>query len=248
MTNLERYDRQMRIPGFGTAGQEKLKQARVVIAGVGGLGSPQSLYLTAAGVGQLTLIDFDVVAPSNLNRQILHWEEDLGRPKVESAREKLRRLNSTVNIHVVKEAITTESVLNLFEGHHVVLDAMDNLATRKIINQACVRLKIPLIYGGIHGLTGMVSTIVPGVSACLECLFPGDLPAAVFPVLGTTPGVVANLQVTEAIKFLTGLGRLLINRLLIYEGLDMTFKEITINRHPDCPVCRSSRPLPGSHV
>ncbi|MBF0531042.1 MAG: HesA/MoeB/ThiF family protein [Deltaproteobacteria bacterium] len=241
--DLERYDRQMRIPGFGPTGQEKIRKSKVAIVGLGGLGCPQATYLTAAGIGQLTLIDQDIVAAGNLNRQILHWEEDLGRSKVDSAHGKLSRLNSRVKLLPIAGKITRQSAMELLQGHDLVLDGLDNLETRKIVNQACVRLNIPLIYGGITGLTGMVSTIIPGHTACLECLFPGELPPTVFPVLGTTPAIIAGLQVTEAVKYLTGLGQLLTDRLLVYDGLDMTFREISIQRRNDCAVCRDIRPL-----
>ncbi len=237
ITDQERYSRQIMIEGFGPEGQERLKAAKILIAGAGGLGSPQAIYLAAAGVGRILLLDMDVVATSNLNRQILHWEENLGEPKVNSALEKLRRINSTIGVDVRNEKITEENVDEIISGQDLVLDALDNFDTRKVLNQACMRQGIPFIYGGVYGLTGMLSTFVPGQTACLQCLFPGDLPAATFPVLGPTPGVIASLQATEAIKHLVGLGRPLYDRLLIYDGLDMSFKEITIQRREDCPAC-----------
>ena len=237
ITDQGRYSRQIMIEGFGPEGQERLGAAKVLIAGAGGLGSPQAIYLAAAGAGRIQLLDMDVVAASNLNRQILHWEENLGQPKVNSALEKLRRINSTLCIEARNEKITADNVDELIAGQDLVLDAMDNFDTRKVLNQACMRLGIPFIYGGVYGLTGMVSTFVPGRTACLQCLFPGDLPPSTFPVLGPTPGVIASLQVTEAIKHLIDLGRPLYDRLLIYDGLDMSFKEINIEPRTDCPAC-----------
>ena len=236
-TELERYDRQIILPGFGVQGQERLKSARVLIAGVGGLGSPLAMYLTAAGVGRILLADRDVVSRSNLNRQVLHWETDLGRPKVESAAEKLARLNPEVQVEPLALEIDQDSVIELVRGCDLVLDAMDNFDTRHLINRACVEAKTPFIYGGVHGLTGMVTTFVPGETGCLACLFPGTLPAEVFPVLGATPGVIACLQATEAVKYLVGLEGLLTGRLLIYNGQEMTFHEVELSPNQECPVC-----------
>ncbi len=236
----ERYDRQMRLEGFGPEGQAKLARATVVVAGVGGLGSPQAIYLAAAGVGRLRLIDADTVSASNLNRQVLHGEADLGRPKVDSAREKLARLNSTVEVEAIRTRIDDASVDGLLAGADLVLDAMDNFAARRVLNRGCLRLGVPFIYGGIHGLTGMLAAFAPGRTACLECLFPNDVPAQVFPVVGTTPGVIGCLQATEAIKILVGLGRPLFDRLLIYNGLEMTFQEAQLERNPHCPACGRS--------
>jgi adenylyltransferase/sulfurtransferase len=195
------------------------------------------MYLTAAGVGRIILADRDVVSRSNLNRQVLHWETDLGRPKVESAAEKLAQLNPEVEIRPRAGEIDRESVLELVQGCDLVLDAMDNFDTRHLLNRACVETKTPFIYGGIHGLTGMLSTFIPGKTGCLACLFPGTLPAEVFPVLGATPGVIACLQATEAVKYLVGLEGLLSGRLLIYNGQEMSFHEVELSPNEDCPVC-----------
>jgi len=240
--DAERYHRQMLLEGFGPEGQARLAAARVVVAGTGGLGCPLSLYLAAAGVGRILLVDMDVVAPSNLNRQILHWEQDLGRPKVESAAEKLRCLNANVRVDISRSTLTEATVDGIIDGSDVVLDALDNFAARRLLNRACLRQGIPFIYGGIHGLTGMLSTLVPGKTACLECLFQAEGPSGVFPVLGTTPGVVACLQATEAVKLVVGLGRPLFNRLLVYEGLDMSFQDLPIRRNPACPACAGVDP------
>ncbi|MBW1711974.1 MAG: HesA/MoeB/ThiF family protein [Deltaproteobacteria bacterium] len=237
---LSRYGRQMMLPGFGPQGQEKLRAAQVLIAGVGGLGSPLALYLAAAGVGRIVLADNDSVSLSNLNRQILHWEEDLDRPKVESAADKLGRLNSRIEIIPRRIDITPQTVDRLVEGCQVVLDGLDSFETRRLLNRACFKASVPFIYGGVHGLTGMTSTFIPGQTACLACLFPGSMPAEIFPVLGATPGLIACLQATEAVKLLTGLGQPLAGRLLIYNGQEMDFREVEINPNPDCPVCHGA--------
>ncbi len=234
---LRRYDRQMMIDGFGQAGQERLKSSQVAVAGVGGLGTAASLYLAAAGVGRLVLLDSDEVELSNLNRQILHWTDDVDRPKVSSAAAKLERLNPEIEIRPSKERITASSAAGMIAGCDLVVDAMDNFATRRLLSRACVEWGVPFIYGGVNGLIGMTTTMIPGRTACLDCLFPNDPPSDVFPVLGTTPGIIACLQATEAVKYLVGLGQLLTDRLLIYNGLDMDFKVVNISRNPSCPVC-----------
>ena len=232
-----RYQRQMLIQGFGEPGQERLGKARVFIAGAGGLGSPLAMYLAAAGVGYLTIVDLDSVSPSNLNRQLLHWEENLGQLKTLSALDKLTRINSGISVDVRPVKLDSDNAGELIQGHNLVLDALDNFETRKILNQACLDQNITLVYGGVSGLSGMLSTFAAGRTACLECLFPSGPSKSVTPVLGPTPGVIASLQATEAIKVLTGLGRPLYNRLLIYDGLEMTFRIIEIKRNDHCPAC-----------
>ena len=232
-----RYDRQISIPGFGEAGQEKLKLAKVVIAGCGGLGSPAAIYLAAAGVGTIRIIDHDKVELSNLNRQVLHWDKDIGRSKVESGQEKLSQLNKNIHIEPINKTITGKNAGTLIAGFNVVIDALDNLPTRFIINKAAVELAIPFIHGAVYGLEGRVMTVVPGKSACLRCLYQGIPPPEKFPVLGTTPAVIGAIQATEAIKLITGIGKLLTNRLLIYDGLNMKFTELTVNRKIDCEHC-----------
>ncbi len=234
---LERYDRQIMIPGLGEKGQEKLKQARVVIAGAGGLGSPAAIYLTAAGVGTIRIIDHDKVELSNLNRQILHWDKDVGRDKVESAREKLSPLNRNVRIETVKETITEANVSRLVAGCDVIIDAMDNLPTRFVLNKAAVENRIAFVHGAVYGLEGRVMTVLPGRSACLRCVYRGLIPPQKFPVIGVTPAVIGCIQATEAIKCITGLGQLLANRLLIYDGQQMRFTELRVKRDPGCEHC-----------
>ncbi|MBF0474887.1 MAG: HesA/MoeB/ThiF family protein [Deltaproteobacteria bacterium] len=227
------------LDGFGEPGQERLKASRVLVAGVGGLGTVAAQYLAAAGVGRIVLVDYDVVVMSNLNRQILHWESDLGRKKTDSAAEKLSQLNSTVTVIPRYLKIDDEITDSLVTEIDVVIDALDNLEARQILNRSCVKHRVPFIFGGVNGFKGMVTTILPGRTPCLACLFPNRTGSRKLPVLGATPGVIAGLQVTETIKYLTGNGRLLANRLLSYDGEIMRFKDTSVSRNPECPVCSS---------
>jgi molybdopterin/thiamine biosynthesis adenylyltransferase len=235
----ERYDRQIMIGEIGQKGQEKLKRSRVLIAGAGGLGSPAAIYLTAAGIGMIRMVDHDHVTLSNLNRQVLHWEEDIGRKKVDSARAKLRHLNREVEFEGLAETITESSVSKLVDGCDVIVDAMDNIPTRYILNRCAIEKQIPFFHGAVNGFEGRVMTILPGETACLRCLYRGPVPQEKFPVIGVTPAVVGSIQATEVIKYLVGMGRLLTNRLLIYDGLQASFSEFTINRNPNCDHCGS---------
>jgi molybdopterin-synthase adenylyltransferase len=234
---LERYKRQIMIPGLGEEGQEKIKKAKIFVGGVGGLGSPAIYYLTAAGVGQLRIVDSDAVELSNLNRQILHWTSDVGKHKVDSARGKLQDLNPAVKVEAIRERITPENVKDLIQGYDVIVDALDNLQTRYLLNQTAQELKLPFCHGAVYGLEGRAMTIVPGLSACLMCIYHGATVNQKIPVLGATPGVIACIQATEAIKYITGIGQLLTNRLLIYDGLNMCFSEIRVNPDPACKHC-----------
>jgi molybdopterin-synthase adenylyltransferase len=240
----QRYDRQIMIQGFGEEGQEKLKKSRVLIAGAGGLGSPAAIYLAAAGIGALRLVDRDRVELSNLNRQILHWEEDLGRYKAESGQGKLSRLNPEVTIETVREEIREDNLGELMEGCNLILDGLDNFPTRYLINRFIQKTGIPYIYGGILGLMGMTTFIQPGRTPCLKCLFPQAPEPKKFPVLGTTPGIIGLIEAHEAIKFLVGLGNPLSGRLLVYNGLEMRFSEVRIERNPECPVCAVEKQNP----
>ncbi len=239
---LERYDRQILIDGVGVAGQERLKKARVVIAGAGGLGSATALYLTAAGVGTIRLIDCDSVELSNLNRQVLHWEEDVGRRKVISAAEKLKRLNPTVEIEALDEVITGDNVSRLVSGFDLLVDAMDNLPTRLLLNRAAVEEGIPFFHGAVQGFEGRVMTIIPGKTACLRCLYRGVIPGGRIPVIGVTPAIIGSIQATEVIKYIVGTGKLLTNKLLVYDGLGMEFIPLKVSKDPDCEHCGH---LPG---
>jgi adenylyltransferase/sulfurtransferase len=236
---MQRYQRQIMIQGFGEAGQEKLKKARVLIAGVGGLGSPAALYLAAAGIGHIRIVDSDIVDISNLNRQVLHWTRDIGKLKVGSAKEKLATLNPNIEIEAVQSTITDNNIDQLVSGCDAILDAVDNLATRYVLNQAALKHNIALFHGAVAGFEGRAMTVVPGRSACLMCLYRGVDIKVKTPVIGTSPAVIAGIQATEVIKYLTGQGDLLINRFLVYDGLNMRFAEINVARDPQCRCCGS---------
>jgi molybdopterin-synthase adenylyltransferase len=236
----DRYDRQIIIPGFGEEGQEKLKKATVLVAGVGGLGCPASMYLAAAGIGTLRLVDNGEIELPNLNRQVLHWTKDIDRPKVESAREKLSQLNPEVKIEALHETIDESNIDRLVQGCDIIVDAMDNLETRFLINAAGIRHGIPLVHGAVYGLEGRAMTVLPGETACLGCLYHGVPPKRKFPVLGTVPGVIACIEASEAIKYLTNIGELLTDKLLIFDGLNMKFMELSIKRDPNCEYCGES--------
>lgn len=238
----QRYDRQIRIQGFGEEGQKKLKEASVLVAGIGGLGTVISMYLGVAGVGRLRIVDGEVVELSNLNRQILHWTEDIGKEKARSAEEKLQKVNPHIQIEATTEIITQDNVLKLTEGCHLILDAMDNYQARYLLNRAALERGIPFIHGGIYGMEGVMTTIIPGQTACLRCIFPEPPPQATLPVLGAAPGIIGCLQALEAIKHITGIGRLLTDRLLIFDGIDLSFREVKLERNPQCPDCSPLKP------
>jgi molybdopterin/thiamine biosynthesis adenylyltransferase len=234
---IERYDRQIMIHEIGEAGQARLKRSKIFVAGAGGLGSPVSIYLAAAGIGSLRIVDHDRVELSNLNRQILHWDQDIQKRKVDSALEKLTHLNPSVNIEAIGETITEKNVLDLVADCDGIVDAMDNLPTRYILNKAALQKKIPFFHGAVRGFEGRAMTVVPWESACLRCLYRGPVPPEKFPVIGVTPAVVGCIQATEVIKRIVGAGGLLTNRLLLYDGLNMRFTEFKVNRNPDCEHC-----------
>jgi molybdopterin/thiamine biosynthesis adenylyltransferase len=234
---LERYSRQIMIEGFGQESQEKLKRSSVFVAGLGGLGSTIALFLAAAGVGRLKIADLDTIELSNLNRQILHWDRDLGRSKVESAAAKLREFNGDIAVQAVGQKISEENALELIGDCDVIVDALDNLAARYVLNQTSLKKKIPLCHGAIRGFEGRAMTIIPGKSACLMCIYQGAQASERSPAIGATAGLIACIEVSEVIKLITGLGRPLIDRFLIYDGLSMQFSEIRLVRNPACPHC-----------
>ena len=234
---LDRYGRQIMIPQIGEKGQEKLKRSKVFIAGAGGLGSPVSIYLAAAGVGHLRLVDHDTVDLTNLNRQVAHWTADVGRRKVESAREKLNKLNPNVTVETLSETISEENASDLTAGFDLIVDAMDNLPTRYALNKAAIDRRVPFVHGAVNGFEGRAMTVVPGQTACLRCLYRGPVPESKFPVIGVTPAVIASIQATEVIKVLVGIGDLLANRLLTYNGLNLKFTEFKVQRNPQCEHC-----------
>ena len=234
---LDRYGRQIMLPQIGEEGQERLKRAKVFIAGAGGLGSPVSIYLTAAGVGHLRLVDHDIVDITNLNRQVAHWTGDVGRRKVESAREKLSKLNPNVTVETLNTTISDKNVSELVSGFDLIVDAMDNLPTRYLLNRTAIEHGVPFIHGAVNGFEGRAMTVIPGKTACLKCIYRGPVPESKFPVIGVTPGVIACIQATEVIKYLVGIGDLLGNRLLAYDGLNLKFTEFKVQRNPECEHC-----------
>ncbi len=235
---LERYDRQILIPGFGAAGQAKLKKAKVFIAGAGGLGSPVAIYLAAAGVGTLRIADRDTVELSNLNRQVIHGENDIGGKKVTSAAAALKKLNPDVCVETIDKNITASNAAALVGDSDLIVDALDNLPTRYLLNLTAIKKNIPFFHGAVYGFEGRAMTILPGKSACLYCVYRGaDAPKEKFPVIGVTPAVIGCIQATEVIKYLVGMGQLLTDRLLSYDGLSMKFTEFSVKRDPACAHC-----------
>jgi len=232
-----RYDRQIMIKGIGEEGQEKLKRAKVFIAGSGGLGSPVAIYLAAAGVGRIRLVDHDRVELSNLNRQVLHGDADISRRKIDSAKEKLKGLNQSVEIEAIAETITEDNVSRLVDGFDLIVDAMDNLPTRYVLNKAAIDKNIPFFHGAVYGFEGRAMTIIPGKTACLWCVYQGRVTKGKFPVIGVAPAVIGCIQATEVIKYILGIGELLTNSLLIYDGLNLEFTRLTIKRDPNCEHC-----------
>lgn len=235
--DLKRYDRQIRL--FGAEGQKRLKEARAFIAGAGGLGSPISIYLAAAGVGEIVIADRDTVELSNLNRQILHWEKDVDKSKASSAQEKLLAMNSDIRVEAVSDSLNDDNILELARGSDLIIDAMDNYPTRYLLNRVSLQLKVPFIHGAINGFYGQATTVLPGRSSCLRCIFARAPPPSTFPVVGVTPGIIGLIQATEAIKFLTGTGELLAGKLLIWDGLRCAMETIEVQRNPQCADCGS---------
>ncbi len=236
-TEIERYDRQILLPEIGIKGQERLKSSRVLIAGAGGLGSSVAFYLAAAGVGYLRLVDYDQVERSNLNRQILHWDQDIQRPKVLSAQEKLQSLNPDIRIEALQTKISEENLPQLLQDCHLIVDALDNFVTRYVINKYALSSDLPLFHGAISGFEGEITTMIPDQTACLRCRYRGFVPEDTFPVLGTVPGIIGSLQACEVIKYIVGTGELLLNRLLKYDGLKQQFLEFSIKPNPYCDHC-----------
>jgi len=234
----ERYHRQMLIRNWGEEGQKKLRSATVFIAGAGGLGSPVAIYLAVAGIGKIRICDFGEPELSNLNRQILHTEADIGKNKAVSAQETLREINPHVEVEALTEKISEETVERLVGQSTIILDCLDNFPTRHILNRYAVKKGLPFIHAGIFGLSGQLTFIHTPETPCLYCLFPGSPPPAVFPVAGVTPGVIGVLEATETIKWIVGVGKNLKGRLLIWDGELMEFQTVVVNRDPNCPVCK----------
>ncbi|NLA67325.1 MAG: molybdopterin-synthase adenylyltransferase MoeB [Gammaproteobacteria bacterium] len=251
----QRYSRHLLLPEIGMRGQKRLEAARVLMLGAGGLGSPAAFYLAAAGVGELRIVDDDVVERSNLQRQILHADADIGLRKVDSAEVRLSALNPRTRIDAVAERATSATVERLLEGVDLVLDGADNFPVRYLLNDACVHLQVPLVYGAVHRFEGQVSVFDAGrhrgEAPCYRCLFPEPPPPGAAPncsaagVLGVLPGVVGMLQATEALKLLLNVGEPLRGRLLHFDALGMRFRETRLTPDPACPVCAPGTPFPG---
>lgn len=238
-----RYSRHLILPEVGLEGQRKLKAARVLMIGTGGLGSPLGLYLAAAGVGTLGLVDFDVVDESNLQRQIIHGTKDVGRPKIESARDRLKDMNPNVQIEAHETRLTSENALEFFKDFDVVVDGTDNFPTRYLVNDACVLTGKPNVYGSIFRFEGQASVFWAEKGACYRCLYPEPPPPGLVPscaeggVLGVLPGIVGTIQANEVIKVILGAEGILLNRLLLFDAWKMRFRELKLKKNPDCPLC-----------
>ena len=240
---VKRYSRHLIIPDVGMTGQKRLKHAKVLCVGAGGLGSPALLYLAAAGVGTLGVIDFDVVDESNLQRQIIHGQSDIGRPKALSARDSIKEINPYVNVIVHEEALSNDNVMEIFSGYDLIVDGTDNFATRYMVNDACVLLGKPYVWGSIYRFDGQASVFWAEYGPCYRCLYPEPPPPGMVPscaeggVLGVLCASIGSIQVNEAIKLLTGIGEPLVGRLMIYDALEMNYRKLNIKKDPDCPIC-----------
>jgi adenylyltransferase/sulfurtransferase len=222
--------------------QERLANARVVIVGAGGLGCPAALYLAAAGIGEIRLIDGDVVDRTNLNRQVLHGDRDVGRAKVESAAEKLLAQNPGIRVVATRATVDEGNAAALVGEADLIVDAADNFGVRYILNRVALRAGVPLIHGAVRGFDGQATTIVPGRTACLECIFPAPPPEeSIIPVVGTTAGVIGLIQANEAIKYITGTGDLLMNQLLVWDGRAATMATLPVERQEECSACGTGR-------
>ena len=239
----ERYSRHLLVPEIGQAGQEKLLDAKVLLLGAGGLGSPIALYLAAAGVGTLGVVDDDVVDLSNLQRQVIHTNDRIGMPKVDSAEQTINALNPDVDVVKYQKRLDASNIMEIIEGYDVIVDGVDNFPTRYLLNDATVRLQIPVVSASILGFDGQLSVFKPYDGPCYRCLYPVPPPAELAPscgangVLGVLPGTMGLLQATEVVKLVVGAGEPLIGRLLLYEALGATFTELKVRRDPECPVC-----------
>jgi sulfur-carrier protein adenylyltransferase/sulfurtransferase len=240
---IARYSRHLIMPEVALNGQKKLKAAKVLTVGTGGLGSPLALYLAAAGVGTIGIVDFDVVDESNLQRQIIHGTSDVGRPKVESAHDKIKDINPNVEVRVHEEALASENALEIFRDYDVIVDGTDNFPTRYLVNDACVLLGKPNVYGSIFRFEGQASVFWAEAGPCYRCLYPAPPPPGLVPscaeggVLGILPGAIGVVQATETVKLILGIGEPLVGRLMLYDALGMSFREMKLRKDPNCPIC-----------
>ncbi len=240
---VRRYSRHLIIPDVGMTGQKRLKNAKVLCVGAGGLGSPALLYLAAAGVGTLGIVDFDVVDESNLQRQVIHGQSDIGRSKAESARDSIREINPYVNVIVYQERLDSDNAMQIFADYDLIVDGTDNFATRYLVNDACVLLGKPYVWGSIYRFDGQASVFWAEYGPCYRCLYPEPPPPGMVPscaeggVLGVLCASIGSIQVNEAIKLIAGIGEPLAGRLMIYDALEMTYRSVKIRKDPECPVC-----------
>src|ERR1700760_400486 len=240
---VKRYSRHLIIPDVGMSGQKRLKNAKVLVVGAGGLGSPALLYLAAAGVGTLGIVDFDVVDESNLQRQIIHGGPDTGRPKAESARDSIRELNPYVEVVLHEERLDSDNALDIFRPYDLIVDGTDNFATRYLVNDACVLLGKPYVWGSISRFDGQASVFWAEYGPCYRCLYPEPPPPGMVPscaeggVLGVLCASIGSIQVNEAIKLITGIGEALLGSLMVYDALEMTYRKIKVRKDPNCAVC-----------
>ena len=244
-----RYSRHLILPEVGVEGQQKLKAAKVLLVGTGGLGAPLGLYLAAAGVGRIGLVDFDVVDFTNLQRQIIHFTKDVGRPKIDSAAEKMQAINPNVEIVKHEVALTSENALDIIKDYDMVVDGTDNFPTRYLVNDACVLLGKPNVYGSIFRFEGQATVFAYEGGPCYRCLYPEPPPPGLVPscaeggVLGILPGTIGLIQATEAVKLILGIGEPLVGRLLLYDALAMRFRELKLRKNPECPICGDHRTI-----
>jgi adenylyltransferase/sulfurtransferase len=240
---VARYSRHLIMPEVGMEGQQRLKAASVLLIGAGGLGSPLALYLAAAGIGRIGLVDYDVVDFSNLQRQIIHGTPDVGRPKLQSAKDRIAAINPEVRLDLYETRLTSANALTIFQPYDIIIDGTDNFPTRYLTNDACVLLKKPNVYGSIFRFDGQASVFWPPHGPCYRCLYPEPPPPGEVPscaeggVLGILPGLIGCIQATEAVKLILGKGSSLVGRLLLYDALEMRFQEFKVRRNPKCPVC-----------
>lgn len=235
-TELERFSRQIKL--FGVDGQRKIKRSSILVVGVGGLGCSALMYLASAGFGKIIFVDSDIVELNNLNRQVLHWEDDIGRAKVESAIWKLKKINSNIQLEGLNTEFNEEIGEDLVRNADVILDCLDNFKTRFILNRLCIKCRKPLIHGAVYGFEGRLLTVIPGKGPCLQCVIPFQPTETLdLPVVGSTPAVIASLQVTEAIKIVTGIGYPSVGKLIVYDGEFMNFFEVSVKKRNDCPTC-----------
>jgi len=240
---IERYSRQIILPEVGGKGQKKLLNSKVLIIGCGGLGSPCAYYLASAGIGKIGLVDSDNVELNNLQRQILHSNCDIGKPKVESAKQKLNSINPDVEIVTYRLRLNSKNIMDIIKDYDIVVDGSDNFPTRYLVNDACVMSKKPLVHAGILRFDGQATLIIPKEGPCYRCIFPEPPPPGMVPscqeagILGVVAGVLGLIQATEVLKYLLGIGELLVGKLIVFNALEMNFRKLNINRNPDCSVC-----------